>query len=96
MFIFILIFSNLLVWYPVLNFWFFQGWEATWLLGNCGYNFSPICIMQGHSLLYFIDYKVFGWNPWGWYLTSLILHIVVTILIYFFIKRITKNNLFAF
>ena len=38
--------------------------------------------MRSHGLLYLINYKLFGWNPTGWYLTAVILHIIAVLLIY--------------
>lgn len=88
----ILIFLNIFAWYPALNFWFFGGWEQSWLLGSCGYTFTPLCLMKGHAFLYFINYKLFGWDPTGWYLTALILHIFVVLCLFRFTIFLTKSK----
>lgn len=92
----ILIFFNIVAWYPVLSFWFLGGWEQAWLIGICGYHFDFVCLMQSHGILMLFNYKLFGWNPTGWYLTAMLLHIASVLLIYIFTKKLTKNTLFAF
>lgn len=92
----ILILVNILAWYPALSFWFFRAWEPTWLIGVCGQNVSVICLMRGHAFLYLINYKIFGWNPWGWYLTAILLHILSVLLVYKFSFSIFKKKIPAF
>lgn len=83
-----------LAWFPTLNFWFFKAYEATWLTGIAPYNL--ISLIKGHGFLYFLDWKIFGWNPWGWYLTSLVLHILASLLFYKFVLNISKKRNLAF
>ena len=92
----ILIILNIFAWYPVLSFWFLGGWEQAWLIGICGYNFDFVCLMQSHGILMLFNYKLFGWNPTGWYLVAMILHIASVLLIYIFTKKLTKSTVFAF
>jgi len=92
----ILIIFNIVAWYPVLSFWFLGGWEQAWLIGICGYHFDFVCLMQSHGILMLLNYKLFGWNPAGWYLVAILLHISSVLLIYIFTKKLTKNTLFAF
>lgn len=84
------------VWYPALSFWFFRAWEPTWLIGVCGKSFNIICLMRGHAFLYLLNYKIFGWNPWGWYLTAIILHVVTVLLTLRLGLYIFKNRHLAF
>lgn len=93
-YILIIAFVGLLAWFPALNFWFFKGYEATWLTGLTPYN--VINLLKGHAFLYFLDYKIFGWNPMGWYATSLILHLIASILLYFFVYLVSKNKILGF
>lgn len=92
----ILILTTIFAWYPVLSFWFFQAWEQSWLIGNCGYHFNLPCIIQGHALLYLINYMLFGWNPTGWYATALLLHIIAVLLVLLFVSKLTGNKIIAF
>lgn len=91
----ILIFLNIFIWYPALSFWFFGGWEQSWLIGVCGYNFTPLCLMKGHAFLYLVNYKLFGWNPTGWYLTALILQILAALCLFRFTILLTKSKKIA-
>jgi hypothetical protein len=92
----ILVIINIFAWYPVLNFWFFRGWEQSWLIGVCGYSFNLLCLMKGHGFLYLLNYTLFGWNPTGWYFTAIVLHILTVLLVFKFTHFLTKSTLFAF
>lgn len=85
---------GVLAWYQVLNFWFFKGYEALWLMGN--HPHTLINLIRGHSFLYYLDWKVFGWNPWGWYFTSLSLHIFATVILFYLILALTKHRILSF
>ncbi|MDO8658522.1 MAG: discoidin domain-containing protein [Candidatus Levybacteria bacterium] len=92
----VLIVANVLAWYPVLSFWFFKAWEQSWLLGNCGDNYNLLCLIKSHGILYLLNYKLFGWNPTGWYLTAILLHIITVLLVYSLSQIITKNKNLSF
>lgn len=47
-------------------------------------------------LTYNIDYSLWKLNPFGYHLTNLLLHILVAILLFFFIRRLTKDKRIAF
>src|SRR3989344_3979773 len=85
---------GVLTWLPTLNFWFFKAYEATWLMTVTPHTFFNL--LKGHAFLYFLDLKLFGWNPVGWYATGIILHLLATVLLYVFIKSLTKNYIIAF
>src|SRR3989344_2962488 len=88
--IFLITAIGILAWFPILNFWFFKAYEATWLTGVSPYNL--INLIRGHAFLYFLDLKLFGWNPFGWYLTALVLHLIASILLYELILVLSKNK----
>ena len=90
----IIIFVGILAWYKVLGFWFFKAYEATWLMGIRPY--TIVNLIKGHGFLYFINYKIFGWNPIGWYATGLFLHLIATLLFFYLIALLSKNKLLAF
>ncbi len=81
---------GLLAWFPTLNFWFFKAYEATWLTGFQPY--TLINLIKGHAILYFLDQKLFGWNPAGWYATSLFFHSTASILLFWLVFLISKNR----
>ena len=83
---------GILAWIPTLNFWFFKAYEATWFLGVPQ---NALGLIKAHAFLYYIDWKIFGWNPWGWYLTSLFLHLVASVLLYKLVLLISKNKLLS-
>src|SRR5688572_33191170 len=88
----LILFVGTLAWFPTLNFWFFKAYEATWLLGVPQ---TPLGLIKAHAFLYYLDWKIFGWNPWGWYLTSLALHLIASLILYKLIFLISKNKLLA-
>lgn len=85
----LIIFVAFLAWDKVLNFWFFKAYEATWLMGLAPHNL--INLVRGHGFLYYLDLQIFGWNPWGWYLTALILHIITALLLFQLVFCLSKN-----
>jgi hypothetical protein len=89
-----IVFIGVIAWYQTLGFWFFKGYEATWLTGVAPYTFTNL--LKNHGFLYFIDYKIFGWNPWGWYATSFFLHISASLLAFYLVLLLSKNKLLAF
>lgn len=90
----IIVFVGVLAWYRTLDFWFFKGYEATWLTGLTP--FTILNLLRGHAILYFVDYKIFGWMPMGWYATSLLLHLVASILLFYLVSLLTKNKILSF
>ncbi|MCH8331646.1 MAG: hypothetical protein IH946_09780, partial [Bacteroidetes bacterium] len=42
-----------------------------------------------------IDYKFYGYEPWGHHLTNYILHLLNTLLVFWFIYLLTSNNILA-
>src|SRR5579859_7417942 len=91
---FILVIVGILGWYKVLNFWFLKAFDPFWLRSALPYSFFTL--IRTHAFLYYLDWKLFGWQPWGWYLVGLILHLIATLLLYHFLTLITKQRLFAF
>ena len=45
------------------------------------------------TLSFSLDYAIWGLNPFGWQLTNLILHILVSVLVFFVIVSLTKGEL---
>ena len=90
----VIILIGIVAWYKTLNFWFFKGYEATWFTGLSPH--TLVNLIKGHGFLYFIDYKVFGWNPAGWYATSILLHLIASILLFYLIFILTKNKILSF
>ncbi len=84
---------GILAWYKTLNFWFLKAYEANWLAGTSPYTLPQL--IKGHAFVYYLDWKIFGWNPWGWYLTSLLFHITASLLLFKLLSKLTKNNLLA-
>ena len=60
----VIVFVGIIAWYQTLGFWFFKGYEATWLTGVAPY--TVINLIKGHGFLYFIDYKIFASISLGW------------------------------
>lgn len=62
---------------------------ATELLPNSNY-YRPI-----QTLTYLFDYHIYNLNFWGYHLTSLIIHIVNSLIVFLLIKKITANHITA-
>lgn len=45
---------------------------------------------------YLIDYSFWELNPWGYHLTNIILHILVSTSVYYFVKLLTQNKHLSF
>src|SRR3989344_2660748 len=82
--------------YKTLNFSFHANREIGWLIGITGGDFSLINLIRSHGFISFINYKLYGPNPTGWYLTGIILHIFATFLLIVFVNKLTKNKAIGF
>ncbi len=89
----LIVLIGVLAWYPVLNFWFLKAFEASWLHDALPYTF--VGLIRTHSFLYWLDLKLFGWNPTGWYALAVLFHIIAALLLYRFVLVLTKNRLTA-
>ncbi|MFZ5933168.1 MAG: discoidin domain-containing protein [Patescibacteria group bacterium] len=90
----IIVFVSLIAWFRTLNFWFLKGFETSWLMGATPH--TIVNLVKSHSFLYYLDWKVFGWNPWGWYLTSLILHTAAAFALFKLVRVLTSNRNLSF
>jgi len=75
-------------WSGILTFRFFKAYELSWLMG-VPHTFAGL--YRSHSYLYFLDYKLFGWNPAGWYATALVLHTITALLLFGYLYTVTKR-----
>ena len=53
-------------------------------------NYHPFTILS-----YAIEYSMFGLDPWIYHFTNLVLHIIVTILVFYFVLQLTGRTLAA-
>ncbi len=56
-----------------------------------GKNWRPIS-----SLVFAIEYRLFGPNPFGFHLVSVLLHLINVVLVYFLVIKLTSRNGIAF
>lgn len=84
---------SILAWYKILNFWFFKGIEASWFMGS---PHDLVSLFRNHAHIYLLSFKLFGWNPTGWYLISLIFHTTASLLLFWFIYTLTSKLKLAF
>jgi hypothetical protein len=75
-------------WSGVLSFWFFKAYEPSWFMG-VPHTFGGL--YRSHAYLYFLNYKLFGWNPAGWYATALVLHTLASLLLFGYLCSLTKS-----
>ncbi|MCP4649296.1 MAG: hypothetical protein GY853_04325 [PVC group bacterium] len=92
----IIILVGIIAWHRVLDFVFFKAYEPGWLMARYNPNLSfdqlLLSLMRAHAFIYFLCYKVFGWNPMGWYGVSLVLHLLAALLIAYLTGFITKSE----
>jgi len=72
-----------------------------WTFKNLCHNFSTDFLNQGlyrpvGIILLMNDFSIWGLNPFGYHLISLLLHIANAVLIYFFVLRLLFNKEIAF
>jgi tetratricopeptide (TPR) repeat protein len=48
------------------------------------------------AITFMIDWQIWGQNPFGFHLTNILLHLLATILLYFFINILSRNRRLAF
>lgn len=53
-------------------------------------NFQPLTILS-----YAVDYSLVGMNPFWYHLENILLHLLNTLLVFFLVRSISKNNLFV-
>ncbi len=83
----------LLAFYPIFSFWFFHGWETSWLIGLTGGDFSLVNLMKSHGFVSAFNYQLFGWRPMGWYATALLFHVVIALIVSQFIGKKTNRTI---
>ena len=79
-----------LVWYPVFEFEFLRSYEPAWLRTSRN-RFNFIDAYRNHAYLYYLNYKLFGWNPRGWYLTGILAHSAGVIAFVVVMKRMISE-----
>jgi len=80
----------------IFSFWFFHGWETSWLVGLTGGDFNLVNLMKSHGFISYFNLLLFGWNPTGWFVTAFLLHIAVTVTMSYFISRMTGKRVIGF
>lgn len=86
---------GLFAFYQIFNFWFFHGWETSWL-GPDPDKSSFTELMRSHGFISYLNYMLFGWNPRGWFVTALLLHLFATFAAVYFVGTILKNRVIGF
>lgn len=82
--------------YQIFSFWFFHGWETSWLSPVVTGGASLTNLMQSHGFVMYFNYLLFGWNPAGWFATALLAHIFVTWMLMYFVTQVTKKLVIGF
>ena len=93
---FVILIIEWLAFHKIFSFWFFHGWEASWLMGNTGGIFTLKTLMQSHGFISALNLMLFGWNPQGWFAMAFLLHFLVTIALMIAVGRLSKNRLLGF
>lgn len=82
--------------YKVFNFTFHANKEMSYIIGLTGGNFTFMSLLKSHGFVSFFNYKMFGQNPAGWYLTGVILHIIALWLLVYFTGSLFKSRALGF
>ncbi len=84
---------GIVAFYKTFSFWFYHGWETSWLLGITGGDFSLINLMKSHGLISYVNLLLFGWKPAGWFVTAIIYHVITAMVINVFLSRKTNKTI---
>ncbi len=60
-------------------------------VATAGWYYRPLCILS-----YAVDYAVWGLIPFGYHLMNIILHVFSTLLLFLFLKQVTKKGGYSF
>ncbi|MBI2031245.1 MAG: discoidin domain-containing protein [Candidatus Levybacteria bacterium] len=94
---FVIVASLVLVgFYKVFNFSFHANREIGWLIGTTGEQFTLVNLIRSHGFLSFINYKLFGVNPAGWYATAILFHILATFMLIVLTTNLAKSRVIGF
>lgn len=86
----------LLGFYKVFNFTFHANKEMSYIIGLTGGDFTFMNLLKSHGFVLVFNYKIFGTNPAGWYLTGVILHIIALWLLVYFVGTLLKSRVLGF
>ncbi len=93
-------FSNQFLWdddFLIVNNYSVQSWSNWWQYFVTDlYNSASNYYRPMQMISYNLDYSLWKLEPFGYHLSNLVFHLFVTILLYFFVKRLTKDNRVAF
>ncbi len=94
------IFANTFVWDDkdtVLNWQLTRSWNSAPLMfqgafppGHPG-NYRPV-----RNIIYILDYHLWGLNPIGYHFQSIFLQISITLVLFFIVRRLTRDRLIPF
>ncbi|MBI4843157.1 MAG: hypothetical protein HY809_02380 [Nitrospirae bacterium] len=62
------------------------------LLNGTGFTYIGLFYRPISTLSFSMDYYIWGLNPFGYHLTDLILHVLVSVMVYFIIESLTNGN----
>ncbi len=91
--IFIIFTVSILGWYPALNGYFLHSLEPSLLMDS---PWTLLSLIRYHAILYFLSFKLFGWNVYGWYIIALLFHTISSFLLYFLVYLLTKKKTISF
>ncbi|MBI5613916.1 discoidin domain-containing protein [Candidatus Gottesmanbacteria bacterium] len=84
----LLCFVSILAWGLTTQFWFFMGYESSWLMGV---PHTVQGLFRSHAYIYYFNYLLFGWNPAGWYAVAIFLHTIASLLSFFVLLSLTNT-----
>lgn len=82
--------------YKTLDFPFHANRDIGYFFQMTGGIFDILSLIKGHAFILFLNYKLFGVNPGGWYFTGILMHIFATWMVYIFVSSLLRNRNIGF
>jgi protein O-mannosyl-transferase len=76
-------------WHYARHYFTHQAWQHT-MVGANGNYYRPLFLLWLRT-----NHWLFGLRPWGWHLTNLLVHLGVTLAVYFLARRVVEDRLTA-
>lgn len=82
--------------YKTLDFPFHANRDIGYFFQMTGGIFDILSLIKGHAFIAFLNYKLFGVNPSGWYFTGILMHILATCMVYIFVSGLLRSKNIGF
>ena len=86
----------LVAFFKVLDYPFNANREIGWIIQLTGREYNFTTLMRSHGFISYFNYLIFKNNPFGWYLTGIIFHILASWMAVIFSSSLLKSKVKGF